>query len=118
MIRKSLSLEAFSVNNRWTRFIVFLLRDPHLLEVWVGSQDGATNPDRVPPFWWSNHLDFHLRWRKSSDLFFHSVDKTREHGRTTRQHGVSIQIFPDVVITFHDGVIAGFMDTNTFHSEE
>jgi len=26
------SLEAFSVHNRWARFVVFLFADPHLLE--------------------------------------------------------------------------------------
>jgi len=32
-------LEAFSVDNGWTRFVVFLFADPHLLEGGERSQD-------------------------------------------------------------------------------
>merc|ERR1712226_110462 len=57
LFRKTSSLEAFSVNNGWTAFIVFLFGDPHLLEGGERSQDGATDPDGVFPFWGSNDLD-------------------------------------------------------------
>jgi hypothetical protein len=56
------SLEAFPVDDGWAGLVVFLLRDPHLLEGGQGSQDGSSDPDGVLPFWWSNDLDLHCRW--------------------------------------------------------
>merc|ERR1712136_4211 len=42
--------EAFSVDNGWAAFVVFLLGDPHLLEGGEGSQDGSSNPYGVFSF--------------------------------------------------------------------
>lgn len=49
-------LEALSVDNAGACLVVLLLGDPHLLEGGQGSQDRATDPDRVLPLWWSNDL--------------------------------------------------------------
>ena len=38
------NLEAFSVNDGWSRFIIFLFADPHLLESGQRRQNGATDP--------------------------------------------------------------------------
>lgn len=58
-MKKFECLETFSVDNRWARFIVFLFRDPHLLECRQGGQNGTSDPYRVFPLWWSDDLDFH-----------------------------------------------------------
>ena len=69
----SASLEAFPVDNTGTAFVVLLLGDPHLLEGGEGGQDGTSNPDGVLPLGWSDDLDLHCGWSKSSYLFLHSV---------------------------------------------
>merc|ERR1719378_1348333 len=66
-------LEAFSVDGGWTRFIVFLFGDPHLLEGGERGQDGSSNPDRVFSFWWSNDLDFHGWWSEGRDFLLHTA---------------------------------------------
>merc|ERR1712109_241336 len=88
---KRYSLEAFSVDNGWAAFVVFLLGDPHLLEGGEGSQDGSSDPYGVFSFWWSNDLDL--------------------HGGTSRHDGVGVQVLTDVNIALHDGVVGGLMDT-------
>ena len=65
-------LKTFTMNNWWTRFIIFSFRDPHLLESWEGSKDWTTNPHRVFSFRWSNNLNLHCWWSKSCEFFCHS----------------------------------------------
>ena len=71
-----LHLEAFSVNDGWTTFVVFLFGNPHLLECWKGSQDGASDPHRVFTFWWRNDLDLHRGRSKSGDFLLHTIRNT------------------------------------------
>merc|ERR1711983_744400 len=115
---KRYSLEAFSVDNGWAAFVVFLLGDPHLLEGGEGSQDGSSDPYGVFSFWWSNDLDFDGGWSQSSDFLLHSVSNTWVHGGASRHYGVGVQVLTDVNIAFHDGVVGGLMDTAGFHSQE
>ena len=68
-----ISLEAFSVDNGWAGFIVFLLGDPHLLEGGERSQDGASDPYRVLSLWWSDDLDLHCWWSQCCDFLLHTV---------------------------------------------
>jgi len=111
-------LEAFSVDDGWTCFVVFLFGDPHSLEGREGGQNGTTNPDGVFPFWWGDNLDFHGGWGQSSDFFLHSIGNTWVHSGTTGQDVVSIKIFSDINIALHDGVVGGFVDTGGFHTNE
>merc|ERR550525_915693 len=113
-----INLEAFPVDNGWAAFVVLLLGDPHLLEGGEGSQDGATDPDGVFPFWGSNDLDLNGGWSQGSDFLLHSVGNTRVHGGATRHDSVGIQVLTDVNIALHDGVVGGLMDTAGFHSQE
>merc|ERR550525_705303 len=113
-----LHLEAFSVDNGWTAFIILLLGDPHLLEGGQGSQDGASDPDGVFPLWGSNDLDLNGGWGQGSDFLLHPVSNTRVHGGATRHDSVGIQVLTDVNIAFHDGVVGGLMATAGFHSQE
>merc|ERR1711977_699769 len=112
------SLEAFSVDNGWAAFVVFLLGDPHLLEGGEGSQDGSSDPYGVFSFWWSNDLDLDGGWSQGSDFLLHSVGNTWVHGGASGHDGVSVQVLTDVNIALHDGVIGGLMDTAGFHSQE
>lgn len=49
-------LEAFAVDDGWSRLIVLLLANPHLLEGGQGGQDRASDPDRVFTLRWGNDL--------------------------------------------------------------
>merc|ERR1712083_1032655 len=112
------NLEALAVNNGWAAFVIFLPRDPHLLESGERSKDGASNPDRVLPFWWSNDLDLDGGWSKGGDLLLHTVSNTRVHSGTSGHDGVGIQVLADVYITLHNGVVCSLMDTTGFHAKE
>merc|ERR1711893_525465 len=99
------SLETFPVDNGWATLIILLLGDPHLLESGEGSQDGATNPDRVLPLWGSNNFDLDGGGGQGSDLLLHSVSNTRVHGCATRHDSVGVQVLSNINIAFHDGVV-------------
>ncbi len=66
-------LEAFTVNNWRSRFVVFGLAYPHLLEGSERSQDWASDPDWIFTLWWCNNLDFHRVWSQLNQLFLHSI---------------------------------------------
>merc|ERR1719373_164927 len=115
---KKVHLEAFSVDNGWAAFVVFLLGDPHLLEGGEGSQDGSSDPYGVFSFWWSNDLNLNGGWSQGSDFLLHSVSNTWVHGGASGHDGVGVQVLTDVNIALHDGVVGGLMDTAGFHSQE
>ena len=102
----------------WTRFVVLLLGDPHLLESAEGGKDGPSNPHTVLPLRGSYDLDLHCVWCKRSDFFLHSVCNTWIHGAASRKNGVGIEIFADVHVTFHDGVECHLVNTRGFHSQK
>merc|ERR1712183_510845 len=112
------SLEAFSVDNGWAAFVVFLLGDPHLLEGGEGSQDGSSDPYGVFSLRRSNDFDLDGGWSQGSDFLLHSVGNTWVHGGATRHDGVGVQVLTDVNIALHDGVVGGLMDTAGFHTQE
>merc|ERR1712160_215741 len=60
------------------------------------------NDDKIEPPIQTEYFDFHCRRRQCSQLFRHAFANAGEHGCTSRQHDVAIQIFTDVHITFHD----------------
>ena len=106
------------MDDGWTGFIVLLLGDPHLLEGRERSQDGATDPDRVFPLWWSNDLDLHGWWCKRCDFFLHAISNTWVHCGATRQDCVGIQVLTNIHVAFHDGIVTRLVDSCTFHSQE
>ena len=65
----------------------------YLLESTQWCKDRTSDPNTVFAFRWSNHLDLHATWSKSSYFFTHSVCNSREHGRSTTEHNISIQIY-------------------------
>ena len=98
------------MHNGRTRLVVLGLGDPHLLEGGEGGQDRATNPDRVFTFWGSNDLDLHGRRSKGGELLGHALSNAREHGGSTRQHDVGVQVTADVDVALHDGLESAVMD--------
>uniref|UniRef100_J3L660 Uncharacterized protein n=1 Tax=Oryza brachyantha TaxID=4533 RepID=J3L660_ORYBR len=82
------------------------------------SQDGTTNPYTVLPLWRRNYLDLHTTRGKCSDFLAHTITNTREHCRPPTKYNVTIQIFSNINITLHDGVVCGFMDTRSFHTNK
>ena len=44
--------------------------------------------------------------------------RTREHSGATRQHGVGVQVLPDVHVALHDGVVGRLVDASRFHAQE
>jgi len=111
-------LKAFPVDNSWTRLIVLLFRDPHLLEGGQRGQDGPTDPDGVFTLRWSNDLDLDGGWSQGGDFLLHSVSNTWVHGGTSGQYSVGVQVLSDIDVALHDGVVHGLMDTARFHSQE
>ena len=113
-----LALEALAVDNGWSTLVVLLLGDPHLLEGRERGQDGASDPHRVLPLWWSNDLDLHCGRSQGCDLLLHTVGDAGVHGATSRENGVGIEILTDVDVTLHDRVVASLMDTSRLHTQE
>ena len=118
VVAATAALEAFAMDDGRSRLIVFLFRNPHLLEGGQGGQDGATNPDGIFALRRSNDLDLHGGRSQSSDLLLHAVSNARVHGSTTGQDRVGIQILTDVDIALHDRVVSRLMDTAGFHAQE
>lgn len=91
------------MDDRRTALVVFLLRDPHLLESRERSKDGATDPDRVFALGRSNDLDLHGRRGQPSDLFLHAVGNSRIHcgsaGLSSAMHLFQACPFLDSVLT-------------------
>ena len=48
----------------------------------------------------------------------HPVSNAWEHGATSREDGVGVQILTDVHVALHDGVVSSLVDASRFHSQE
>lgn len=111
-------LEALPVDDGWTGLIVFLFGDPHLLECGEGGEDGSSDPDGVFPLRGCDDLDLHGGWCEGGDLLLHPVSNTGVHGGATGEDSVGVQVFPDVDVALHDGVVGGLVDAGRLHSDE
>eukprot|EP00038_Savillea_parva_P004742 m.141656 g.141656 ORF g.141656 m.141656 type:complete len:426 (-) comp11563_c0_seq1:2252-3529(-) len=111
-------LEALAVHNRRARLVVLLLGDPHLLEGRERGKNRATNPDRVLTLWWGNDLNLHRGRGQSRDLLLHAVGNAWEHGGTTREHSVGVQVLTDIDVALHDRVVRALVDASLLHTEE
>jgi hypothetical protein len=111
-------LEALSVDDGRSRLVVFLFRDPHLLEGGQRSENGASDPDGVFSLWWGDDLDLHGGGSESSDFLLHAVGDSGVHGGTAREYSVGVQVLSDVNIALHDGVVSSLVDTSRLHSKE
>jgi len=88
------------------------------LESGEGGQDRSTNPYRVFTLRRSNNFDFYCGWCKVDEFLLHAVSNSREHCCSSRKDDVSVQIFTDVDVAFHDGVVCAFVNTSRFTSNE
>jgi len=113
-----MSLEAFAVYDGGSGLVVFLFADPHLLECGQRGQDGSANPDGVLPFRRSDDLDLHRSRSEGSDLALHAVGYAGEHGRSSGQDRVGVQVLTDVNVTLHDGVVGRLVDSARLHADE
>jgi len=111
-------LETLSVNDGRAGLIILLLADPHLLEGGERGEDGTTDPDGILPLRWSNDLDLHRGWSEGCDLLLHTISNTWEHGGTSGEDSVGVQILTDINIALHDAVVGGLVDTGGLHAEE
>merc|ERR1712212_1237467 len=111
-------LEALPVDDGWAALVILLLGDPHLLEGGEGSQDGASDPDRVLPLRGSDNLDLDGGGGQGGDLLLHTVSNTGVHGGASGHDSVSIQVLPDVNVALHDGVVDGLVDAAGLHAKE
>lgn len=91
-------LEALSVDDRGSRLVVLLLRDPHLLEGRERGEDGTTDPYRVLSLGRGDDLDLHGGGSEGGELLLHSVGDTGEHSGTSREDDVSVQVLSDIDI--------------------
>mgnify|MGYP005999693551 CR=1 FL=1 len=106
------------MNNGRTRLVILLLGDPHLLESGEGSENGSTDPDGVLALRGSDDLDLHGGRGKSNQLLVHALSNTREHGGSSGENDVAVQVLTDIDIALHDGVVAGLVDTSRLHTQE
>ena len=111
-------LEALSVDDGWTRFVILGLGDPHLLEGGKGSKDGSSDPDRVLSLRRSDDLDLHGGRGKGGDLLLHSLGNSWVHGSSSGKDDVGVQILSDINITLHDGLESTVVDTTGLLSDE
>jgi len=83
------------VNDLGARLVVLLLGDPHLLEGGQGRQDRTTDPDGVLALRGSDDLDLHGSRGQGLDLLLHALINASEHGSTTGQDDVSVEILTE-----------------------
>ena len=98
-------LEALAVNDTRAALVVLLLRAPEVLERRERSENRTTDPDRVLALGRGDDLDAHARGRERGELFLHTVGDTGEHGGTTGEDDVAVEIATDIEIALVDGVV-------------
>lgn len=52
------------------------------------------------------------------NLLLHTISDSWEHGGTSGENSVGVEILSDVDIALHDGLVGGLVDSGTFHSDE
>merc|ERR1719150_253950 len=111
-------LEALSVHNAWATLVVLVLADPHLLERGQRRQNGSSNPHRVLPLGRGYNLNLDGRGGEGGDLLLQSLVDLLEHGGSSGQDSVGVQVTADVNITLHDGVVGELVHTLALLSDE
>jgi len=98
--------------------VVFRLADPHGLEGTQRRKDRTTDPDRELSFSRGDDLNLHGGRSKGNQFLVQSFRKTLDHGSTTGEADVTVEVSSDIDITLHDGVEGKLVDTGEFLSEE
>jgi len=111
-------LEAFTMDDGRAGLVVLLLGDPHLLEGGERGQDRSSDPYGVLALGGSNDFDLHGGGSEGSELLVHAISNAWEHGSTTRQDDVAVQILADIDVTLHDGIVSGGVNTIALFSNQ
>merc|ERR1719242_2508287 len=107
------NLKAFSVDNTRSTLIILILANPHFLESTQRRQDRSSNPDRVFTLWWCHNLNLDTCRCQRSHLLGQSDINSWEHGGTSRQHSVGVQVTSNIHITLHNRFISQLVNTFT-----
>ena len=93
------------MDNGGAALVVLLLGDPHLLEGRERGKNGTTDPDGVLALGRRDDLDAHARGRERRELLLHAVRDTGEHGGTTGEDDVAVEVATDVEVALVDRVV-------------
>merc|ERR1711879_344145 len=113
-----INLEALTVDDLGSRFVILVLRDPHLLECRQGRKDGASNPHTVFTLRWGDDFNLNGRGSKGRDFLVQTLVNVGEHRGATGKDGVSVEVTTDIYVAFLDGVVSELVDTLRFLTDE
>lgn len=73
-----------------SQLVVFLSRDPHLLECAKTGEYRTTDPDRVFSLGRRDHFDLHGGRRERRYFLLHPIGDARIHGGAAREHRIGV----------------------------
>merc|ERR1719273_2303948 len=94
--------DALDVDDAGARYVVLLLRDPHLREGAERREDGATDPHRVLPLRRCGDRDLHRVRHEGPELLLHTRVDPRVHRGASGEDDVLVQVLADVNVGLHD----------------
>merc|ERR1719492_651081 len=112
------NLEALTVDDLGSRFVILVLGDPHLLECGQGRKDGASNPNTVFALRWSDDFNLNGRGSKGGDFLVQTFVNVGEHRGATGKDGVGVEVTTDIHVALLDGVVGELVDTLGFLADE
>jgi hypothetical protein len=107
-----------AVNNARAGLVVLLLRAPEVLEGRERGENRTTDPHRVLALGRGDDLDLHAARRERRELLLHAVRDTREHGGSTREDDVAVEVATDVEVALEDRVVGSLVDTSGLETDE
>lgn len=97
-------------------FFVLQFRYPHLLEGRQTRQNASTDPNGIFPLWRSDYLDLHGSRSQGRYLPLNPIAYAREHGASSREHRIGVQVLPDIHVGSHYGEVSGLCYAWCFHA--
>ena len=111
--------EALSVDDGGPVLVVFRLVDPY--PTWLTyakrAYNRAADPGRALSLRRGDDLNVHRCLGEGCDLFLQAVDNAREHGRSSGQDNVGVQVITDVDVAPHDGVVNHLVEADRGHAK-
>merc|ERR1719507_1344465 len=96
--------DALDVDDARARYVIFLLRDPHLREGAERREDGPADPHRVLPLRRRGDRDLHRVRHEGPELLLHTRVDPRVHRGASREDNVLVQVLADINVGLHDRV--------------
>merc|ERR1719507_1969600 len=96
--------DALDVDDAGARYVVLLLRDPHLCEGAERREDGAADPHRVLPLRRCGDRYLHRVGHEGPELLLHTRVDPRVHRGASGEDYVLVQVLADVNVGLHDRV--------------